>query len=74
MYIFPEFLEAALRNGNMTWASEKHKTLAEKILLCNPRYVSMDALVDGVRIVNSISFDKLETITVKEVIDLGLYL
>ncbi len=69
MYAFAEMLELT----GQTWPSDAHRVVAEKVLIGNAHYHSLDALKDGARIIAGIAPEQIKTITAKQLSELGIW-
>jgi hypothetical protein len=68
MYIFPKMLEWT----GQEWPSKIHKMVAEKVLLSNPRYNTLEYLKGGAAIIASIPRGEIKTVTREDLFMKGI--
>lgn len=73
MYVFSNMIDIGLKK-NDKWASKAHKTVAQNVLLCNPRINTCQLMIDNVSIINAIPKEKIKKVTLHDLFDLGVML
>jgi hypothetical protein len=68
MYVFPSMLDMT----KVKFPTKAHRAVAEKVLLCNPQYFTMSALMEGAKIVADVPKDRIKKVTVHDLFDLGI--
>lgn len=68
MYVFPSMLDMT----KVKFPTETHRVVAEKVLLCNPRYFTMTAFTEGAQIIANVPKDRIKKVTVHDLFDLGI--
>lgn len=68
MYVFPEMLEMTKQE----WPSDAHRTVAEKVLLCNSRYFTLSGLMEGAEIIAAIPEEMIKLATAADLAALGI--
>ena len=69
MYIMPEMIELGIEDGK-EWPSAAHRTVAQRLFLCNPLIHTRDALTSAVSKLLTVPLKEIETLTLE---DLGKY-
>lgn len=67
MYMFPNMIDLGLKE-DQEWPNEVYKVVAQRVLLCNPLVTTRDALTNGVQKILSIPDDKIETVSVNDLV------
>ena len=68
MYSFQSMVDMALPEG-LKWPTEKHRQLAIRLLIANPRIIKLEDLQKGVIHITQISSQQLSQIKLKDVIN-----
>ena len=63
MYLINSVVDLALDQHQEQWKSKTHRLVAISLCIANSCVTTMDKLKEIVRVVNSISDDKIKTIT-----------
>ena len=71
MYMFPEMIDMGLQE-NQDWPSSSHRIVAQKLLLCNPRVFTRQALMDYCSIINKLTKEEVEKLTIEEAVKFGI--
>jgi hypothetical protein len=53
---------------------DSHRIVAQNLLLCNPLITKRDALMENVAILNNLTKEDIEKLTIEGAIDLGITL
>ncbi|MDD5651628.1 MAG: hypothetical protein PHF86_14635 [Candidatus Nanoarchaeia archaeon] len=67
MYIIPDLINLGLKDDQQ-WPTEAHKVVAQNLLLCRPEINDRDILIQCVQIILTVPIEKIETITLEELI------
>jgi hypothetical protein len=70
MYIIEKFVELGLEEGE-EWKSPLHRQVAVDCLIQNPRVFTAEKLRRNVKIINSIPEDKMQKLSVGDLLDMG---
>ena len=62
MYMIDTMIDMGLEKDK-EWPSDVHRQVAINLLICNPRITTMDALMTGIKKVNSIPIEEIKIIT-----------
>lgn len=72
MYILESFIDLGLKEGQ-TFPTEGHRQAAINLAICNPAVFTRDRLTEIVQKVITISNEKLESYTVVDAMNDGIY-
>ncbi len=61
MYAIESMIDMGLHGA--IWTSDIHRTVAARISICNPNVVTMDSLMNNVKIVNNLSDKDVREVT-----------
>ena len=73
MYLFENMIDMVLPEG-ITWPTEKHRQVAIRLLLSNPRVSKLNDLQLGVMHIIKIPKSQITQIELDEVIDFDTYI
>jgi hypothetical protein len=71
MYVFEEMIDLGLEEGKQ-WTSPLHKTVAQNLLLNNPRITTRDTLTECVNKINSIPKSEIRSFSFYDAFKLGI--
>jgi len=71
MYIFDEMIDYGLPEGGK-WTTKAHRKVAATVLLSNPRVSTRDNLMIYTKVINDIPSSKIKTVTLCDLLHLGI--